>query len=79
MRNRNRVMPAVGLSLVTGVAHAYRAATCEQLGEQNGQPKSEDEQRVIEFPRSDPKVRTIFINKVAGTIVNRMFDCGMLP
>lgn len=57
----------------------YQSASCEQLWQQKGQPKSEEEQRVIGFLKSDPQMRTYFMNKVAGPIANKMFECGMIP
>ena len=29
--------------------------------------------------KSDPQMRTAFLNKVAAPIVNKMFECGMIP
>ena len=29
--------------------------------------------------KSNPDQRQYFINKVAGPIANKMFDCGMIP
>jgi hypothetical protein len=57
----------------------YQHATCEQLWEQKGQPKSEEEQRAVQFLRNDPQARIAFINRVAGPIVNKLFECGMIP
>jgi len=37
------------------------------------------EQRVTQFQREDPLMRTTFFNKVSGPIVNKMFECGMIP
>jgi hypothetical protein len=61
------------------VVNKYQSATCEQLWQQKGEPKSEEEQRAIQFLRNDPQARTAFINQVAGPIVNKMFECGMIP
>jgi len=61
------------------VIQKYQTATCEQLWQQKGQPKSEEEQRVIGFLKSDPQMRQAFFNKVSGPIVNKMFECGMIP
>jgi len=61
------------------VVQKYQSASCEQLWQQKGQPKSEEEQRVVGFLKSDPQMRTAFLNKVAGPIVNKMFECGMIP
>ena len=57
----------------------YQNATCEQLWQQKAAPKSQEEQRAVEFLRNDPQARTVFINKIAGPVVNKMFECGMVP
>jgi len=64
---------------VQKVIGKYQNASCEQLWQQKGAPKSEEEQRVVQFLRNDPQARTTFINQVAGPIVNKMFECGMIP
>jgi hypothetical protein len=61
------------------VIQKYQSATCEQLWAQKQQPKSEQEQRLISLLKSDPQLRTAFLNKVAGPISNKMFECGMIP
>jgi len=57
----------------------YQNASCEQLWQQKAEPKSQEEQRAVEFLRNDPQARTVFINKIAGPVVNKMFECGMVP
>jgi hypothetical protein len=57
----------------------YQNATCEQLWQQKSEPKSQEEQRAVNFLKSDPQARTAFINKIAGPVVNKMFECGMVP
>ena len=61
------------------VIQKYQSSSCEQLWAQKQQPKSAEEQRVISLLKSDPQLRTAFMNKVAGPISNKMFDCGMIP
>lgn len=61
------------------VAKKYQGMTCEQLWAQKAQPKSAEEQRVIGLLKSDPAMRTEFLNRVAGPITNKMFECGMIP
>jgi len=61
------------------VVQKYEMASCEQLWAKKGQPKSAEEQRVIALLRSDPAMRTEFINRVAAPIANKMFECGMIP
>ena len=70
--------PAVD-AIAQKVIGKYQSATCEQLWQQRGQPKSIEEQRVIEFLRNDPSIRQAFFNQIAGPIVNKMFECGMIP
>ena len=61
------------------VIQKYQGASCEQLWAQKQQPKSAEEQRLLSLLQSDPQLRTAFMNKVAGPIANKMFDCGMIP
>jgi hypothetical protein len=37
------------------------------------------EQKALEMLKSDPQMRSAFINKVAAPIANKMFECGMIP
>ena len=34
---------------------------------------------MITMLRNDPQMRTAFIDKIAGPVANKMFECGMLP
>jgi hypothetical protein len=61
------------------VVQKYQGMSCEQLWAQKAQPKSAEEQRVMGLLKSDPAMRTEFLNRVAGPIMNKMFDCGMIP
>jgi len=61
------------------VVQKYQQATCEQLWQEKGQPKSAREQEVVQFLRGDPQMRAEFINRVAAPIANKMFECGMIP
>jgi len=57
----------------------YQNSSCEQLWQQRGQPKSEREQRAVDFLHSDPQMRRMFIDRVAAPIANKLFECGMIP
>ena len=37
------------------------------------------EQKAIDMLCKDPQMRTEFLNRVAGPIANKMFECGMIP
>jgi hypothetical protein len=61
------------------VIQKYQSSICEQLWQARGQPKSQYEQRVVNFLRNDPQGRTEFVNRVSGPVANKMFECGMAP
>jgi hypothetical protein len=61
------------------VVQKYQQASCEQLWEQKMKPKSAQEQEIIQFLRADPQMRAEFINRIAGPVANKMFECGMIP
>ena len=60
------------------VIQKYQNSTCEQLWENRGKQTAE-EQRVVNFLKNDPMMREAFFNKVSAPIVNKMFECGMIP
>jgi hypothetical protein len=61
----------------------YQNATCEQLWQERMQkqdkPKPQREQEAISILRANPQMRNEFINKIAAPVVNKMFECGMIP
>ncbi len=61
------------------VIQKYQQASCEQLWEHKGAPKSERAQEAINLLRNDPQMRQRFLDKVGGPIANKMFECGMIP
>src|SRR6476646_7726056 len=65
------------------VIQKYQQSTCEQLWEERAQkgkaPKPQMEQEALQMLKSDPQMRSAFINKVAAPIANKMFECGMIP
>ena len=65
------------------IIQKYQSSTCQQLQAQKGQPapaqKEEMEQKVIEALKKDPQMRQHFLDRIAGPIVNKMFECGMIP
>jgi hypothetical protein len=72
------IMEAVADRLIQKHQHS----TCEQLWlkkEKPAQPKSPMEQNAIQMLKSDPQMRTAFINKVASPVANKMFECGLIP
>jgi hypothetical protein len=43
------------------------------------EPPSEKEKTAVEFLRNDSQARVAFINKIAAPVLNKMFECGMIP
>ena len=65
------------------VIQKYQSSSCQQLWQEKaagqGQPKPEMEQRVVQMLQQDPQMRQAFFAKVSAPIVNKMFECGMIP
>ncbi len=61
------------------VIKKFQAASCEQLKAQKLQPPSEKEKAAVAFLKSDDQARKLFIDKIAAPVLNKMFECGMIP
>jgi hypothetical protein len=63
------------------VIQKYQNSTCQQLWAERAQkaPPTPAEQKAIQLLKTDPQMRTLFINKVAAPVANKMFECGMIP
>ena len=65
------------------VIEKYQKSSCEELKTQKEQPASPDQEqmkkKVVAALKNDPKMREQFLNKIAGPIANKMFECGMVP
>jgi len=61
------------------VIDKYRNATCEQVWQDKEKPKGEMEKNLIQMLRENPQMRQVFIDKVAATVANKMFECGLVP
>ena len=61
------------------VIKKYQTSTCDELKAQRKEPPTDKEKEAIEFLRNDSQARVFFINKIASTVLNKMFDCGMIP
>jgi hypothetical protein len=66
-------------TMADGVVARYQSANCEQLWAQKGAPKTPREQEAIQMLRNDAQMRHEFINRVAAPIVNKLFECGLVP
>jgi len=61
------------------VIQKYQYSSCEQLWEDRNKPKTQREQEAVNFLRNDPRMRQMFIDKVAAPVANKLFQCGMIP
>ena len=65
------------------VIEKYQTSSCQQLAHQTKQPptgpQAQIEQRALQILRTDPQMRTEFLNRVAAPIANKLFECGMIP
>jgi hypothetical protein len=57
----------------------YQVATCDQLKAQKAEPPSEKEKIALDLLREDPKARVAFVNKIAAPVLNKMFECSLIP
>ena len=59
----------------------YQQSTCEQLWQAKSAhtPPGAQEQQLLGLLHANAEMRAEFINKVAAPIVNKMFECGMIP
>jgi hypothetical protein len=90
---KRKSIVAIAVAIVAGVSYAqypimdlvadrvvqkYQSASCEQLWANKGKHGPE-EQRLIGMLREDPQMRQAFFNRIAGPVMNKMFECGMIP
>ncbi len=69
--------------LADRVVQKYQNSSCQDLIAKKSQPQTGKremvEEKALEMLRKDPQMRTEFLNRVAGPIANKMFECGMIP
>ena len=71
------------------VIEKYQNASCEEVADMqpksaeeakaDGSPDAKLQAKAIELLQNNPELREEFINRVAGPIANRMFDCDLIP
>ncbi len=67
--------------LAQKIIQKYQTTPCAELKMKKAEkaPPTPQEQKIVQYLRSDPQSRRIFIDKIAAPVANRMFDCGMIP
>ena len=68
-------------ALANKIVQKYQTTPCQELimKKEHPAPPTPQEQKAVQFLKSDPQMRREFINKIAAPIANKMFDCGMIP
>lgn len=76
------VLMNVATDLVT---QKFVNASCEELANMKSEPpqtegpQAQMQAKAVEMLRNDPQTREEFINRVAGPIANKMFECELIP
>ena len=52
---------------------------CDQLKAQKNEPPSAKEKIALDLLRDDPRARVAFIDKIAAPVLNKMFECSIIP
>jgi hypothetical protein len=65
--------------IASSVIKKYQGSTCEQLWQQRNAPKSAEAKEFLQLLEKNPSLRTEFIDEVAAPVVNKMFECGLVP
>jgi hypothetical protein len=61
------------------VIQKYQTASCDQLKAQKSEPPSRKEEIAMDLLRDDPKARVAFVDRIAAPVLNKMFECDMIP
>jgi hypothetical protein len=61
------------------VIKKYEAASCDQLKALEAEAPSEKEKIGLDLLKADPKARVALVDKIAAPVLNKMFECSMIP
>jgi len=61
------------------VIKKYEVASCDQLKALKAEPPSEKEKIAMDLLKADSKARVAFVDKIAAPVLNKMFECSMIP
>jgi hypothetical protein len=61
------------------VIKKYEAASCDQLRALKAEAPSEKEKIALDLLKADPKARVALVDKIAAPVLNKMFECSMIP
>lgn len=75
----NAQMGPIADKIADKVIQKYQTETCQQIAANKAAPSNDMQKKAVDELRRDPQMRQAFLNKVAGPIVNKLFECGMIP
>jgi len=61
------------------VIKKYETGSCDQLKALKAEPPPEKEKIALDLLKADPKARVAFVDKIAAPVLNKMFECSMIP
>lgn len=61
------------------VIKKYEAISCDQLRVLRAEEPSEKEKIALKLLNGDQKARVAFVDKIAAPVLNKMFECSMIP
>ncbi len=61
------------------VIKKFTTSTCDELKVMKGEPPSDKQKMAVEFLRNDAQARKTFIDKIAPVVMNKLFECGLIP
>ena len=61
------------------VIKKYEGTSCDQLKALKAEAPSEREKIALDLLKADPKARVAFVDKIAAPVLNKMFECNMIP
>jgi hypothetical protein len=61
------------------VIKKYETASCDQLKALKAESPSEKEKIGLDLLKADPKARVALVGKIAAPVLNKMFECGLIP
>lgn len=57
----------------------FKTSSCEQLKAAKQSPPTDKQKEAKAFLQGDAQAREAFVKKVAAPVLNKMFECGMIP
>ncbi len=57
----------------------FQTSSCAELKAAKAKPQTDKEKEAKVFLQNDAQARAVFVKRVAAPVLNKMFECGMIP